>query len=222
MGTTRRVLERLEDTLRTAVESVGHLLPGKLEPLELAAELSRALDQRQMQGLEGVLVPNEYCVKLSPNDLALLGSMVRELETELARYLTEYAIDRGYLIGPVVAVKLESAQGIAAGRVHLEANFVDLSIPARLEVISGIASRVFEFTGEVDIGRSEECCLTLEDTAVSRRHARLVSTYPGYVLEDLSSSNGTFVDGQKVDRVLLYGGEIIEIGLVQMRFSYAR
>ncbi|NLO72860.1 MAG: DUF3662 and FHA domain-containing protein [candidate division WS1 bacterium] len=222
MGAARRVLERLEDTLRTAVESVGHLLPGKLEPLELAAELARAMDHRQMQGLEGTIAPNEYRVKLSPDDLRLLGMMARELENELSQYLSEFAAERSCLVGPVLTVKLEPDQRLATGRVRVEADFADHSLPARLEVISGIEPRVLEFVGEADIGRSEECCLPLEDAAISRRHARLVWTYSGYLLEDLGSSNGTFVDGRKVDRILLSGGELIEIGLVQMRFSYVR
>ena len=222
MRAARRVLERLEETLRTAVESVGRLLPGKLEPLELATELRHAMDQSQRAATDGTFAANEYRVLVSAEDLELLGGLVAELESELARDLIDYAQDREYLIGPGLGVKLEADERLGGGRVRVEAQFVDRPVPARLEVISGMASRVYEFTGEADLGRSEDCRIALDEAAISRQHARISWTYPGYVLEDLGSSNGTFVNGHKTGRILLQSGDILEIGLVQLRFSYPR
>ncbi|MGZ9234313.1 MAG: FHA domain-containing protein, partial [Anaerolineales bacterium] len=57
----------------------------------------------------------------------------------------------------------------------------------------------FELTrSEVIIGRDPGVDLTISSPAVSRRHARLTREGDGYVLEDLGSSNGTFVNEQKL------------------------
>jgi hypothetical protein len=222
MRAARRVLERLEESLRTAVESVGRLLPGQLQPLELAAELTRAMDRNEKRGPEGVFAANDYRLRLAREDRELLGGLVGELEGELAYALVEHAAERGYLTGPRVTVRLEADESVGVGRVRAEARFSEAPAPARLTVISGLPPRSFDFAGEVDLGRSPDCRLFLDEQAVSRRHARLVWTYPGYVLEDLGSNNGTFVNGERIERQLLRGGEILEMGLVQLRFTYVQ
>src|SRR5688572_21079379 len=52
--------------------------------------------------------------------------------------------------------------------------------------------------GEVIIGRGRDAHLPLQDPASSRRHARLRCEAGDYVLEDLGSHNGTFVNGERL------------------------
>ncbi|HEY4105195.1 MAG TPA: FHA domain-containing protein, partial [Polyangiaceae bacterium] len=65
----------------------------------------------------------------------------------------------------------------------------------RLEVVSGVsAGRIFD--AELDvirIGRAASNELSLPDAHVSSEHARIVSSVDGFVLEDLSSTNGTWL-----------------------------
>jgi len=63
------------------------------------------------------------------------------------------------------------------------------------------------------IGRDPECDLTLDSPLVSRRHARLERSGPAHVLIDLHSINGTFVNGQRIDRPkVLQTGDVVQIG----------
>ncbi len=75
-------------------------------------------------------------------------------------------------------------------------------------------SKEFELTQpETVIGRDESADLTIPSQAVSRRHARLLREGDGYVLEDLGSSNGTFVNNQKLTgRRQLRSGDQIRLG----------
>jgi DNA-binding winged helix-turn-helix (wHTH) protein len=67
---------------------------------------------------------------------------------------------------------------------------------------------------DILVGRSEECDIRLLNRAVSRRHARVVQTESGYVLTDLGSKNGTFVNGQQVEgSYILTDGDEIQIAL---------
>ena len=74
--------------------------------------------------------------------------------------------------------------------------------------------------GEFLIGRSPSCNLTLEDPLVSRKHARILTTESGAVLDDLGSRNGTLVNGEPVfeghrlanrDRIRVGGHEMVFI-----------
>jgi diguanylate cyclase (GGDEF)-like protein len=63
------------------------------------------------------------------------------------------------------------------------------------------------------IGRGRESQLRFEDAGVSRTHARVTYLGPGrYLLEDLESTNGTFVGGRRIERAELESGERIAVG----------
>ncbi|WP_437193067.1 protein kinase domain-containing protein [Planctomicrobium sp. SH527] len=63
------------------------------------------------------------------------------------------------------------------------------------------------------IGRTDECRLCLDnDTSVSRIHARIEIHPPVCYLHDLNSSNGTFVNGARVNEAILNGDDVISVG----------
>lgn len=67
--------------------------------------------------------------------------------------------------------------------------------------------------GVLEVGRSSDCWLTLEDEISSRVHARLHVDERGCELEDLGSRNGTFVNGERISgRRRLFDGDRIRIG----------
>ncbi len=82
-------------------------------------------------------------------------------------------------------------------------------------------ARVVEVGGEVVIGRRAECDLVLDDSQVSGRHAEIAATPDGaLVLRDLGSTNGTRLDGVRLEGPrTLRGGEEIRIGETVLRAS---
>jgi diguanylate cyclase (GGDEF)-like protein len=75
--------------------------------------------------------------------------------------------------------------------------------------------------GPVEIGRDAACGLSLNDSSVSRRHARVRPDRAGFEVEDLGSRNGTFVNGRRVERERLALGDRLEVGTVPLRFEPA-
>ena len=83
----------------------------------------------------------------------------------------------------------------------------------------GRAGESFHPTGErTRIGRSPECEIFLDDVTVSRNHAVLIARAGGYVVEDLGSLNGTFVNRRRIDTAVLQGGDELQIGKYRMTF----
>ena len=199
---------------------MGRLLPGKLQPLELAAELTRAMDHSANVSPQGTLVANRYRLLLAPPDFDLLGGLRGELEAEFARDLAEHAAENDYIAGPLVRVSLRPEASVTPGRARVESSFDEAPVAARLTVLAGLPPQTFAVRGEALLGRAEDCTVRLDEAAVSRHHARLRWTYAGYRLEDLGSSNGAFVNGAPVRQALLHEGDVLEVGLVQMRLSH--
>lgn len=83
-----------------------------------------------------------------------------------------------------------------------------------LEVVEGpeVGKRFPLGSGSVFIGRQSECDLALEDAKVSRRHATLACKDGEFFLDDLGSTNGTFVNGRRVGRTKLTPGDRITMG----------
>jgi Zn-dependent protease with chaperone function len=68
-------------------------------------------------------------------------------------------------------------------------------------------------------GRSPSADLQLRDRAVSRRHFQIAYQDDGYVLQDLDSNNGTFVNGQRVRTARLHDGDLIRVGMTELEFT---
>ncbi|MFO1518897.1 MAG: GGDEF domain-containing protein [bacterium] len=75
--------------------------------------------------------------------------------------------------------------------------------------------------GEHVVGRSKEASIVVLDDAISRQHFRLIVKNGQVEIEDLSSTNGTFVNGVRVTRQLLHDKDTLQISSqTVMAFSY--
>jgi two-component system, cell cycle response regulator len=94
---------------------------------------------------------------------------------------------------------------------------------ATLTILSGInAGQVFALDGtDHVIGRGTEADVWIEDGGVSRRHARVACRSDGrYFVEDLGSTNGTFLGSQRIDNCEIRPGDRIQLGPhVVLRFA---
>ncbi len=68
------------------------------------------------------------------------------------------------------------------------------------------------------IGRSPHSDLFLDDVSVSRHHARMLQDAGGFLVEDLNSLNGTYVNRKRIERHQLLDGDELQIGKFKLAF----
>lgn len=91
----------------------------------------------------------------------------------------------------------------------------------RLEIRApkSAAGRVFELVGETTIGRATGCAVSIDDSRVSKIHARVFADANRWIIEDLGSTNGTLVNGDRIDMPWALGpGDVVQVGDVIMEF----
>lgn len=86
--------------------------------------------------------------------------------------------------------------------------------------LGGTVVRKYPFEkDQITIGRDPDCDISIDNVAVSRNHATVSLADGEYVLEDLQSGNGTFVNGEKVVTHVLHSGDAFIIGKYTLLFE---
>ena len=95
-------------------------------------------------------------------------------------------------------------------------------MPAKLIVVRGREpDRVFELNEEqvTELGRSVKCDVRLPDSQASRKHCRVRFTDGEWTLTDLNSSNGSFVNRERVTETALRPGDLVKVGTTVLKFG---
>ena len=123
--------------------------------------------------------------------------------------------DKGQFLGELA----ELVDGAPETRAKVEAEAVP-PMGCRLIIVAGpdLGTEWGFKAREIIVGRDEDCQLVMSDIAVSRRHARIAFDGAQFVLSDLGSGNGTFLNGVRIQQERLSPGDEIIIGERTLRF----
>lgn len=199
-------LDRIERTLDRGVSSVFSRGSGQIKPLDLAQGLKRECDdQIQVLDRSRTLAPNTFIVYLNSVDYDRFASWEDTLVEELERILVDHADKQKYLFVGNVSVSLERDDEVKAGRFETESKTERSSLaPAtgggeEFHPILEIDGQQYLLTGPVTVlGRGGDSDIILDDTGVSRHHVELRVDGTNMVATDLGSTNGTFVNGERI------------------------
>src|SRR6266567_639997 len=92
---------------------------------------------------------------------------------------------------------------------------------AKLVVLSaGMTGRTHELkVDKTTIGRVEDNTFQIAEPSVSSHHCELLLRGNDVVVKDLNSTNGTFINGEKVSESVLKGGQVLRLGQIEMRLE---
>lgn len=193
-----------------------------IRPVELGRRLLREIDDHRSVDVKGRrIVPNAFTFTLSPRDHAAFADIHDALLAELAETAREYARSEGYHFMGAVAVELVVDNELKAGRFQLASRMKETGGPSGVgSLVLPSGERVTLAKEVVAIGRLPECAISLQDSNVSRRHCEVRPSSRGYVLADLGSTNGTKVNGLRIQgEHTLADGDIVSVGSTHLRFE---
>jgi hypothetical protein len=190
-----------------------------LQPVELAKRIMREMEAGRTVGVQEMWAPNRFVFSLSEVDGQRFEQAEQALVSELKQVVRETASERGWgLVGPP-EIEFEVDPDLGKGRFVCAASFVEgpdelppQPTDVRGTLVTSNGNSVSLTKAETTLGRLPECDVVVDDPGVSRQHARIRRAETGFVLSDLGSTNGTFVNEQPVQDHLLADGDRITIG----------
>ena len=226
------VMDRFERRLDRMVSGVfAKAFKAEVQPVEIAAALQRECDDRAaIVTRDRTMVPNEFSVELGQHDFDRLAMYAEPLGNELAAMVREHAEEQAYQFVGAVSVRFELVDDLETGMFRVLSKAVAsgpvpepgrrTAGPAEVSAALEVGTSTLALTRRHTVlGRGAESDLRLDDPGISRRHAEIVLSDPPRS-SDLQSTNGTFVDGERVTSAELYNGARIGIGTLTLVFRY--
>ena len=213
-GFERRLERMVEGAFARAFKS-------GLRPVELGRRLVREMDDNRSVGVRGgTVVPNTFTVALSASDLAQFEGVQDSLARELGDAAREHARDEGYSFMGPVEVELVEDQRLHTGAFHITGRMVEgVGGSGAGSLVLPNGDRFSLTESVISVGRHPDCNLVLADPNVSRNHAEIRPQGDRFAVIDLGSTNGTRVNGVRVDQQLLQDGDELAFGNTRLRFE---
>jgi hypothetical protein len=92
---------------------------------------------------------------------------------------------------------------------------------AKLVILNqGMTGRAFDVNVDrTTVGRVEENTFQIADASVSSRHAEILLQGSDLLIRDLNSTNGTFINGEKISEAVLKPGQTLRFGQVELKID---
>lgn len=230
-------LSKLETRIQELIEirMVG-ILPGVKIEKSTVQHLAKAMETNIVEQNGTRTAPNIFTLIVPPDETAhwqnaqllealreALQIVGREMDLEFAAPPTlSVAADASIAAGEVRVVASHKVDGLGPTDVVIQTSTPatdEIKIPENAFLIVD-GRKVFPLNGPViNIGRRLENHLAIDDPRVSRTHAQLRAIKGRYVLFDLNSTGGTFINGQRTSQSILYPGDVISLAGVSLVFG---
>lgn len=234
------LLEKFEDSLDRMVSGAfAKAFKAEVQPVELAAALQREMNDRaSVLDRDRTVVPNIFHIELSHHDFTRLAVFKDALGTELATLVRDYAGEQRYTLLGSVRVTITEDDALETGifRVRAESRAEVVSVvPAvsNVAVVGAAGAAGVAGAGGIAptaqphleinralyplaraitrMGRGTDTDIRIDDPGVSRHHCEIVLG-TDVVLRDLNSTNGTWVNGERVSELVLTDGTSFQLG----------
>jgi hypothetical protein len=239
------LLDRFEQRVEHLMEgSIGRIFRSPIQPAEIGQKLERAMTERPVASVSGLLAPNHFRVRLNPRDLAQFADYQTALQHQFETWLTDIAQRRGLALVDRIQVELTPNERLPRRAIEVTAIIAEPPGGSRAELNQAdLAGHQHPYLGAnstasirlrflngpqhgleavlsapvTTVGRSPGNDLILDVSDVSRHHARLERDGGELRVVDLGSTNGTRVNGEPVRVARLRPGDEISFGTIRAR-----
>ncbi|MGJ9403583.1 FhaA domain-containing protein [Arthrobacter sp. KK5.5] len=233
MGLVDNVERGLEKLVTSVFRGSGS---ADVQPVEIASRLRHEMDTRSLTLSQGrTLAPNVFTVQLGEDDFAKAREWGEPLAGELCDVAIEHARSQRYTLQGPVRVSFRKDRSLKVGHFAVEATISKEAAPAKAAPATPAAPAhqpaglqpVLDLNGQryalnadsIVLGRASDADIPVDDPGVSRRHVEILREGGSVFAVDLGSTNGSYVNGQRVDgRAELFDGSIVAMGRTRITF----
>lgn len=232
-------LAKIESVCAAVIErTFAKTFPSDLEPAQIARRLVATMEAKTRTENGRLVAPSRYIVFVASIDFARMTEHRVYLEREWASLLREMADGVGVaILGSGARVALRERADLPAGAMHIDAEEVNPtitidtrspheSLPPRhfnLRMVEGVPEYgMYRLGSTTRIGRHEESEIFLVDPSVSRNHAIIEMVDGELILKDCDSTNGTFLNDERITTCVLRDGDIVKFGETKLRLESER
>lgn len=219
-------LSKFEQRLESMISGAfARAFRSAVQPVEIAAALQRECDNNaQILSRDRRLVPNDFHVELAQSDLERLAPYDSALADDRVHQVEDHASANGYSFPGPIHVDFELAGDLTTGRFRIrsraQARVTGTASPTQVRR----ARALLEVNGTTHplqppglvVGRGTEADLRINDPGISRRHIEFLVEPRGesvhLEVQDLGSTNGMLVDGQRRQRSIVDDGTQVTVG----------
>ena len=213
---------RIEEACAGFIErAFANMFPSDVEPAQIARKLVATMEARTQADNGSMTAPNAYAVYVHPSDYQRLQPHRAYLEEEWAALLQEVAQRVGIALLAAPAVELREDDAAVLGAIEIDVLDSQAQEQAAqfltLRIVKGMpADGRYTISKPARVGRSRESEIFLVDPSVSRMHATLEPQGDTLIVRDAGSTNGTFVNGERVQLRALRAGDRVAFGKTEM------
>lgn len=231
-------LSRIEAQLERLIEGAfAQLFSKSIRPQDIALQLSRAMENNLQPGEDGetrLVAPDDYAIRMNPTVQEHLLKRQPALASILSQHMVQLAMHAGYKIGHTPMIRIIADAKVAPSELYVHATHMgqlksSTAIMERVELPSNTQTppqnaqiivngqQVIPLTEPlINVGRSRDNQIVLNDQHVSRHHAQLRLRFGAYTLFDTSSQSGTLVNDVPIREHRLQPGDVIQIGKTRL------
>jgi hypothetical protein len=194
-----------------------------LQPIEIARALERVMSRQRVVGPTAIDVPNSFVARVNPRDYERLLELRGTVERNVVAHLDRRAVEEGLRpVGPI-QVSLLPDPAVARGAVKGEATFDEVSaarttqlehtrrfepldLPhgkGTLVLVAEDGSNLTVRDHSITVGRGADNDLVIRDLRVSRHHLAVEPNSRGWMVRDLQTTNGTYLDGDPIQEIVV-------------------
>lgn len=230
-------LAKIENRLQSLIEGNAARFFGRNAPEDdLVQRLGGALQSGLHRAGDGSLVaPNLYTLYLSPERMNEMEANPAVFD-QLSQALEEAAAEAGVTFSspPVLRVHADPALHGSAIAIHAQDSLAGLAQTSELSqdewlhsdefppnaflIVDGTHAYPLRRT-VINIGRRSDNHLVVDDARVSRVHAQLRAVRGRYLLFDLDSTGGTYLNGERIRQAILSPGDVITLAGVPLVYG---
>jgi len=213
------LLDSFEKGLERAVNGAfAKTFRSGLQPIEITSALRRELDTRAaVVSRDRILVPNKFTVRLAKGDFERMSGLGASLTDELTQLVQKHAAAQRYSFAGGIAIRLEHKPSLSEGMIEVHSENVQGKVA--WNPIVDIGGKRYPITrSHTVIGRGSDADITVDDSSISRRHVEILWDGKRGQVNDLGSTNGSLLNGERVSKAPLEPDSVIDIGRTRIVF----